>query len=155
MKKLILPIFLFVLPLLNAQTGSELQNENIARAFVDGFSVDTYQNLPTLFAEQCEYMEIPSGRTFTTPSSILGYVEATLSGMPDCHTRLISVVANENMAVAEWIMEGTNTRGWPNIPATGNPFSLKILSIMEIEDGLIVKNRDYWDWATFWNAVND
>lgn len=29
------------------------------------------------------------------------------------------------------------------------------MMIMEIEDGLMVKNRDYWDWATFWNAVND
>jgi ketosteroid isomerase-like protein len=59
------------------------------------------------------------------------------------------------MAVVEWMMSGTNTVGWPNIPASGKSFNLPIVSIMEIEDGLIIRNRDYWDWDTFHSAVSD
>ena len=155
MKKCIAPLFLFILIGVNAQTKLEKNNEVIARLLVECWSADKYNDLPKLFADQCEYIEIPSGRTWNTPDAILGYAEATLSGIPDCHTKVVSVVANENMAAVEWIMAGTNTVGWPNIPSSGKPFNLKVLSIMEIEDGLIIKNRDYWDVETFIKAVSD
>ena len=155
MKKCIAPLFLLILIGVNAQTEPEKKNEAIARSFVECWSADKYHHLPALFAEQCEYIEICSGRTWIAPAGILGYAEATLSGIPDCHTRVVSVVANEQMAAVEWIMAGTNTVGWPNIPASGKTFSLKVLSIMEIEDGLIVKNRDYWDVESFLRAVSE
>ncbi|MGW8314793.1 MAG: ester cyclase [Bacteroidales bacterium] len=155
MKKCIAPLFLFILIGINAQTKLEKQNEVLARSFVESWSADKYHDLPSLFADQCEYIEIPSGRSWKTPDAILGYAEATLSGIPDCHTRVVTVVVNENIAAVEWMMEGTNTKGWPNIPASGKSFSLKVLSIMEIEDGLISKNRDYWDVETFVKAVSE
>lgn len=155
MKKCMPPLFLFILIGVNAQTTLEKKNEAIARSFVECWSADKFHDLPGLFADQCEYIEIPSGRTWNTPDAIFGYAEATLSGMPDCHTSVISVVANENMAAVEWIMAGTNTVGWPNIPASGKSFNLKVLSIMEIEDGLIAKVRDYWDVETFVKAVSN
>lgn len=155
MKKLIAPLLLFILLGVNAQSKLEKNNEAIARSFVECWSADKYSNLPKLFADQCEYIEIPSGRTWNTPDAILEYAEATLSGIPDCHTKVVSVVANENMAAVEWIMAGTNTVGWPNIPSSGKSFNLKVLSIMVIEDGLITNNRDYWDVETFIKAVSD
>jgi steroid delta-isomerase-like uncharacterized protein len=155
MKKCLAPLFLFILIGVNAQNNLEKQNEAIARSLVECWAADKYQDLPALFADQCEYIEMPSGRTWNTPEAILGYAEATLSGIPDCHTKVVSVVANENMAAVEWIMAGTNTLGWPNIPASDKSFALKVMSIMEIEDGLIAKNRDYWDVETFLNQVRE
>lgn len=155
MKNCIAAVFLFALIGVNAQTKPVKKNEAIARSFVECWSADKYHDLPALFADKCEYIEIPSGRTWNTPNAIFEYAEATLSGIPDCHTRVVSVVANENIAAVEWIMSGTNTVGWPNIPASGKSFNLKVLSIMEIEDGLIAKNRDYWDVETFIKAVSN
>jgi steroid delta-isomerase-like uncharacterized protein len=155
MKKCIAPLFLFILIGVNAQNNLEKQNESIARSFVECWAADKYQDLPALFADQCEYVEICSGRTWNTPDAILEYAESTILGMPDSHTEVVNVVANKNMAVVEAIWSGTNTVGWPNIPASGKSFSLKVLSIMEIEDGLIVKNRDYWDWESFFKQVSE
>ena len=155
MKKCISPLFLFILIGVNAQTDVIKQNEAIARSFVECWAADKYKELPTLFADQCEYVEICSGRTWNTPEDILGYAESTISGMPDSQTEVVNVVANEKMAVVEAIWSGTNSVGWPNIPASGKSFNLKVLSIMEIENGLIVKNRDYWDWETFYKAVSN
>jgi len=50
-------------------------------------------------------------------------------------------------------MKGTNTVGWPNIPATNRYFELQIASVMDIKDQLIVANRDYWDFTTFHVSV--
>jgi len=106
-----------------------------------------------MFSEDCRYFEMPSGRTFNSREEIRNYASATLWGMPDTKTEVKSVIADENMAAVEWVMSGTNTVGWPNIPASGKSCIIPIVSVMEIENGLIVENRDYWDHETFINAV--
>ena len=96
---------------------------------------------------------MPSGRSFNSKEAIKNYASATLYGIPDTHAEVISIVANDKMAAVEWVMSGTNSVGWPNIPASGKSFRIPNITIMEIENGLIIKNRDYWDWKTFYNAV--
>ena len=63
MKKCIAPLFLFILIGVNAQTKLEKENEAIASSFVECWSADKYHDLLKLFADHCEYIEIPSGRT--------------------------------------------------------------------------------------------
>ena len=52
--------------------------------------------------------------------------------------------------MVEWIWKGTNPVGWATmgIPATGKYFEIKGESEMKIENDLIRKNSDYWDWRT-------
>ena len=155
MKTLIGILVLFGVCGIQAQHNLVSENEAIARAFVESWTIDTYMNLASLFAESGMYNEMPSGRVFNGRLDIENYASATLYGIPDTETEVISVVANEKMAAVEWTMSGTNTVGWPNIPASGNSFSLPIVSVMKIQDGLIVENRDYWDWETFHGAVSE
>ncbi len=138
----------------HAQPGVIKDNEVLARNFAESGTLERYEKLPTLFAEEGIYLEMPSGRKFTGREEIRNHGSATLSGIPDTRTEVISVVANEKTAVVEWTMSGTNTVGWPNIPASGKSFRLPVVWIMEIEDGLIVRIRDYWDWQTFHSAVS-
>jgi steroid delta-isomerase-like uncharacterized protein len=65
----------------------------------------------------------------------------------------VSVTSNDKQLVIEWIFNGTNTVGWPNIPANNRTFNLKGVSVMEIENGKIKHNREYWDMQTFAKAV--
>lgn len=136
-----------------AQSDESVKNEATAHKFVECWTMENYLDLPKLFAEDCIYLEMPSGRTFTGKEAVKNFASATLYGIPDTYTEIVSIIANDKMAAVEWIMAGTNSVGWPNIPATGKSFRLPILTIMEIENGLIIKNRDYWDWETFHNAV--
>ena len=39
------------------------------------------------------------------------------------------------------------------IPATDKHFELKGVSVMKIENDLIKRNRDYWDWTTFMKGI--
>ena len=45
--------------------------------------------------------------------------------------------------------------GWPymNIPATNKYCEVRGVTVMEIENHLIQKNRDYWDWDTFMKGI--
>jgi len=57
--------------------------------------------------------------------------------------------------MVEWIWKGTNPVGWATmgIPATGKYFEIKGESEMKIENDLIRKNSDYWDWNPFMTEI--
>lgn len=127
------------------------QNESIAESFMEAFDTHNTDLLTSLFADEFSYIEATTGRTYTDKESLAMYVNATISGIPDTRFEVISIMANEQFAAVEWIWKGTNTVGWPSmgIPATGNAIALKGVSVMEIENGKIIWNSDYWDWNTF------
>jgi steroid delta-isomerase-like uncharacterized protein len=50
-------------------------------------------------------------------------------------------------------MNGTQTGDFPDLPATGKRFSVPVASMMEFEAGLIRRNTDYWNVASFLQQV--
>jgi len=104
-----------------------------------------------LFAENSIYEEVASGRSYKTREKIAIYIGSTISGIPDTKFETKNILANDSLAVVEWIWKGTNSVGWADmgLPATNKYFELRGLSIMVIKNGLITRNSDYWDWSTF------
>jgi len=72
--------FLLMLSVLgvDAQQSQTENNEAIARSFVESWIMENYLDLPRLFAENCIYLEMPSGRSFTSKEAIKNYASATL-----------------------------------------------------------------------------
>ena len=127
------------------------QNESIARSFIEAWDTHNTDMLTTLFADEFIYTEVTTGRYYTDKDALALYGDATIAGLPDTRFEVVSIVANEKFAAVEWIWKATNTVGWPylGIPATGNYFEMPGASVMEIENGKIIWNKDYWDWNTF------
>ena len=57
--------------------------------------------------------------------------------------------ATARWAAGEWTLSGTQRGDMPGIPATGKQFSVRGVSILELEDGKIRRCSDYWDMAEF------
>jgi steroid delta-isomerase-like uncharacterized protein len=53
----------------------------------------------------------------------------------------------------QWVMQGTNDRSSELLPATGQPFAIRGVSVGEIENGKIKVNTDYWSLAEFLTQV--
>lgn len=134
-----------------------MENETILKAFIDSWDKHDIDRLTGLFADDCVYEVIADGGRFTSKEQIAAYARNTFSGMPDTRIRITGFVVNDSTAVAEWIWTGTNTVGWPGagIPATNKSLELRGISFMEIENGLIKRNRDYWDWNTFVKGITE
>jgi len=128
-------------------------NDELAKSFCESWSTHDGEKMVSLFANNFTYEEVCSGRIFSDRDGLIGYVKATCSGAPDLIMNATTIVSQGNQLVIEWIFKGTNTIGWPNIPANNGVFELKGISVMEIEDGKIKHNREYWDWQTFVRAV--
>lgn len=73
----------------------------------------------------------------------------TIEGMPDSKFDVINIIAGEEHVSVEWICQGTNSVGWPNmgINPTNRTMKIKGVSFMDVEYGKIKNVRDYWDWT--------
>jgi len=111
--------------------------------------------LISLFSENCLYEEVATGRRYTGRNNIAAYIRSTIDGIPDTKFKTVNILANDSLAVVEWLWTGTNSVGWAEmgIPATNKSLKLQGLSIMKIKNGLITRNRDYWDWNSFIRGI--
>lgn len=136
---------------------SDLENETLVRAFIESWNKHDVDKLISLFSENCRYEVVPDGGVFSSRQEIARYAKSTFSGIPDSEIIPVKFIVNDSLAVVEWIWRGTNTVGWPNagIKATNKHFEVRGVSILEIENGLIKRNRDYWDWNTFIKGISD
>jgi steroid delta-isomerase-like uncharacterized protein len=61
---------------------------------------------------------------------------------------LTSTLVAGNRAAIEWTGQGTHQGDMPGMPATNKRATFRGVSIMELQDGKIKRNTDYWDMAT-------
>jgi len=131
------------------------ENERIAKSFIKYWNERDVDKIISLFSDNCLYEEVATGRKYSDKDGISNYAISTLSGIPDSKFEIINIVSNDNLSVVEWIWKGTNSVGWPSmgIPATNKYFEVRGVSVMIIENNLIKRNSDYWDWNTFLREI--
>ncbi len=131
------------------------QNEELVNSFIEALNAKDIGTFASLFTEEGTYEEVCSGRLLKGREAIANYINATLEGIPDSKFEIITIVADDKHATVEWIGTGTSTVGWPamNIPATEKSLNLKGISVMDIDNGKIKSNRDYWDWNSFLKGI--
>ena len=57
------------------------------------------------------------------------------------------MVAEENRIAISWLAEGTHQGQIMHIPPTGHKVEVKGMSVIDVEDGLIVRGQYIWDLA--------
>ena len=160
MKRLLFLSFLLLCTLLSVASSEKAdkkirQNEILVSSFIEALNTKDMDKLTSLFTEDGTYEEVCSGRLNKGREAIANYIQVTLEGIPDSKFELVSISCNANHAIFEWIWKGTNTVGWPamNLPPTGKYLELRGVSVMDIENGRIRANRDYWDWNSFMKGI--
>jgi steroid delta-isomerase-like uncharacterized protein len=73
---------------------------------------------------------------------------------PDLEMTMESVTADERRCVIQWRSAGTHTGpSFMGLDPTGKRIELRGVDIMEVEDGLVVRNTVYYDGAAFARAL--
>lgn len=138
---------------LQAQSNKDAyqHNEDLLEAFISTLNEHDAQQFSLLFTDSCRYTEMNSGRNFAGREAVAGYISGTLKGMPDSQFEIVSLMADDHMGMVEWLWTGTNSVGWPQlgIPSTGQHMELSGVSVIEFKDGMIHRNREYWDNSSF------
>jgi steroid delta-isomerase-like uncharacterized protein len=102
-----------------------------------------------LFIDDCIYEDVPTGSVNVGKDALRDFAEFFFAIAPDLKVELSSRLEAERWAVGEWKMSGTQQGDMPNLPATHKPFSIRGVSILELQDGKIRRCTDYWDMSAF------
>jgi steroid delta-isomerase-like uncharacterized protein len=143
-------------PLYGQDPGSDptLDPEGFAREYLEAWSSGEVERVLEFYTEDIVYEDVPtvdngwgpveSGKDEMREALVEGY-----TAMPDMAFEFGSVRSVKDGMVVEWTMTGTHTGDWPGLPATGRSIEVRGISVIRLEEGRIVGNRDYYDMFLF------
>ena len=132
------------------QTGQdkERQTEKMFREYLATWSTHDVEKMASFFTNDCVYENIASGQVYRGRDSLKAWARMSFAMMPDFKVEATSLFASGSWVACEWVMTGTQTGDAPGLPATGKSFKVRGSTIVELKEGKIHRNADYWDWAT-------
>lgn len=113
-----------------------------------GWSTQEIERVISLCTDQCLYEDVPLGVVNHGKEELRAFGQQVFNAFPDFKIELTTRVAAANWAMLEWTMSGTHQADLPGMPATGKPFSVRGATALQLVDGRISRNSDYWDMAT-------
>jgi steroid delta-isomerase-like uncharacterized protein len=101
------------------------------------------------FAEDCEY-NVPR-RPGKGRAAVAAWWDFNFAAFGDGHIRVEMLIESGATVVVEAVFEAKHTGPLAalgtrrEIPATGRPFMLPLVTIYTVAEGVIVSSRGYWD----------
>jgi steroid delta-isomerase-like uncharacterized protein len=132
------------------------EQERVLREFYDAFNAGDLERSAAQFAEECEYEFVAFGLAATarTREEVLEGLRGWRASFPDGRVDPINVVVSGRTVVVEWDSGGT----WTGAPIrgaqpNGQRFERRGCAVAEVENGKIVRCRDYFDRANMWQPL--
>jgi steroid delta-isomerase-like uncharacterized protein len=126
-----------------ASSGVERVLEDWASAWSSRDAV----KLLSLFTDDCVYEDVTFGVITHGKKELRAFAEGVFAGVPDFKIELTARFLAGTSGSMEWVMSGTHKGDFPGMPSTGKRFSTRGVTILELQDGKIRRNSDYWDAA--------
>lgn len=115
------------------------KNKNLVRRYQEIYNSNDLEALGEVLAEDLRMPKVMMGM----PPGLEGAKkvhETTLLGMPDWHTSIDDLIAEDDKVAARITMTGTHTGDFWGIPATGKKVEFTGIYIVRIRDGKIVEH---------------
>ncbi|MDP6652621.1 MAG: limonene-1,2-epoxide hydrolase family protein [Gammaproteobacteria bacterium] len=126
-----------------SEAANMSQNESIVREFIAAWSNLDPVELASYFTEDGTYHNMPSGAT-TGRDNIQQFIAGFSRSWESTDWEIISLVADGDMVIVERLDKTV---------VAGSPVNLPCVGIYEMENGKIKMWRDYFDLATYTNAL--
>ena len=142
-------------------TGSALgqQKENVnagdlVKNFADAWTQHNPDAIDDLFTKDGIYEDIAAGESWQGTDKIKNLMKSTLEAIPNFNVKINQWFSDKDKVSCEWIMTGTQSGNFPNIPETGKSFSVRGSSVILLENGKIKHWTDYYDMYTFLHQLD-
>jgi len=142
---------IFLIGFTGCQTPKEkdLQSEKMIREYLETWNTHDLDKMVSFFTDDCVYENLARGQTYRGKEEIKAWAKMSFDAIPDFKLDVTSLFVSGDWAACEWVMTGTQTGSAPDLPATGKSFSVRGSTIVQLREGKIARNTDYWDMATF------
>lgn len=126
------------------QTMTADTNEQIIREFVDSWSELNADKLVGYFSDDGTYHNMPT-QPVKGHKNLQKFIAGFISNWSKTEWEIINLIAKDNIVMVERI---------DRTIVNGKEVNLPCFGIFEMKDGKIVEWRDYFDLATYTNALN-
>jgi steroid delta-isomerase-like uncharacterized protein len=106
-----------------------------------------------LVGEDCEWTDVPSGRTIRGVKDLIDTCRTFTTAFPDFSIESVTLIGHGDLVANEWSARGTHEGPLPrpdggHYEPTGRSFARTGVGIVEFRDGKIARYRDYFDRQT-------
>jgi steroid delta-isomerase-like uncharacterized protein len=134
------------------------ESMNVANGFIQAFDDADWDRLAQLFAPDCVYDEVGSGRRIEGRQAIVVLNQGWKAAWPDCRGRVINAIDSDAGAMIEVFWDGTHTGPLATpqgeIPPTGRAFSqFPTCLVFAVNGGAIRGCRHYFDILSLLQAI--
>ena len=97
------------------------------------------------YAEHAVVEDSMHSAPFVGREAIMARKGVGMAAIPDLKIQVTNRVAHSTQVMVEWTATGTHTGDFPNLPASGRPFSIRGVTVVVRHEGKIVREAIYYD----------
>jgi steroid delta-isomerase-like uncharacterized protein len=121
----------------------------IAEKWIAAWNSRSPDKMIPLFTVDIFYEDVAFGEVSHGSAELRKFVASEFEGVPDLELKLLRANIHGGHGTIEWIFSGTD-KGVFN---TGRKFSVRGVSVIDVRDGKISRNLDFYDTATLMRQV--
>jgi steroid delta-isomerase-like uncharacterized protein len=122
----------------------------IMKGMMAALESQDFEKAATFFADDCKNEDVTVGKVCHGVKEYIDMAKLVRREFPDRSWKLKSAFSDGNKIASETVWSGTFTHSDdPKRPATGKHTNIRCVSITEIRNGKIYRNRDYYDGLSF------
>lgn len=121
-----------------AQDATPAAGPSILQAYGDAWSSGDAAEVGALYTENAVRDDVPTGTVSEGRAAIEKLADALFASDDNVRLEVTDGFVGENWVVVEWTFSGAH-------PATGREVTFRGASVLELTDGLISEERDYYD----------
>lgn len=103
------------------------------------------EGLARLFTEKCVYEDVAFGVVNRGQQGVRDWAIGFLASFPDLRVEPIRSIESDSSGTLEWEMGGTHTGEFDGLAPTDRTWSVRGVTVLEIENGRISRCSDYWN----------
>jgi steroid delta-isomerase-like uncharacterized protein len=127
--------------------------EQLVAEYRAAWNAHDVDKVMTFFTDDCEYEDAIMREVVRGKPEMRAYLVEWLAVFPDLSFEVKNHYVGPEGGGAEFTFSGTHTNPVMGLPATNKPFTVRGASILELRDGKIRREADYWDAASFMTQI--
>jgi steroid delta-isomerase-like uncharacterized protein len=103
------------------------------------------EGLAGLFTEDCEYEDVAFDIVNRGQQGVRDWATGFMASFPDLRVEPIRSFEHDRQGVLEWRMGGTHVGDFDGLAPTHRQWSVRGVTLLDIESGRIRRCADYWN----------
>jgi len=154
-KRVITAVILFgtlILPALAAPPEGKSTSDPdaaLAEKWIASWNSHNTDKMLPLFTDDVVYEDVAFGEVSHGSAELRKFAASEFEGVPDLELKLVRADIHSGHGTIEWMFSGTDK----DVFKTGKKFSVRGVSVIDMRDGKISRNLDFYDVATIMRQV--